>query len=72
VGAQLACLDRVLRSALLGTLPVYKTTQRAALDRESAIPPMKLLLNQRRRGLEVRIQQLYGNKQRRNKDVKQA
>lgn len=56
VGAQLACLVRVLRSALLGILPVYRTTQTAALHWESAIPPMELLLNQRRHGLEVRSQ----------------
>ncbi|ODM20665.1 hypothetical protein SI65_03718 [Aspergillus cristatus] len=58
VGAQLACLDRVLRSALLGTLPVYRTTRTAILHRESAIPPVELLLDQRRRSLAIRIHQL--------------
>ncbi|ODM16230.1 hypothetical protein SI65_08326 [Aspergillus cristatus] len=55
---QLACLDRVLRSALLRVLPVYKTTQTAVLHREAAIPPMELLLNQRRRGLAIRVHKL--------------
>ena len=58
VGAQVACLDQVLRNALLGTLPVYRTTRTAVLHRESAIPPMELLLDQRRRNLAIRIHQL--------------
>ncbi|ODM15661.1 hypothetical protein SI65_08895 [Aspergillus cristatus] len=58
VAAQLACLDRILRCALLGSLPVYRTTQTAALHRESAIPPMELLLNQRQQALAVRVHQL--------------
>lgn len=58
VSIQLACLDRVLRNALLRVLPVYKTTQTAALHREAAIPPMELLLNQRRRGLAIRVHKL--------------
>lgn len=58
VGAQLACLDRILRSALLGTLPVYRTTRTAVLHRESAILPMELLLDQGRRSLAIRIHQL--------------
>ena len=58
VGAQVACLDQVLRNALLGTLPVYRTTRTAVLHRESAIPPMELLLDQRRRSLAIRVHQL--------------
>ena len=58
VSIQLACLDRVLRSALSRVLPVYKTTQTAVLHREAAIPPMELLLNQRRRGLAIRVHKL--------------
>ncbi|EYE90099.1 uncharacterized protein EURHEDRAFT_430444, partial [Aspergillus ruber CBS 135680] len=51
-------LDQVLRHALLGTLPVYRTTRTAILHRESAVPPMELLLDQRRRNLAIRIHQL--------------
>lgn len=58
VSIQLACLDRVLRSALLRVLPVYKTTQTAVLHREAAIPPMELLLNQRHHGLAIRVHKL--------------
>ena len=58
VSIQLACLDRVLRSALLKVLPVFKTTPTAALHREAAIPPMELLLNQRRRGLAIKAHKL--------------
>lgn len=49
VGAQLACLDQELRNVLLGTLPVYRTTRTAVLHQEATIPPMELLLDQRRR-----------------------
>lgn len=58
VAAQLACLDQVLRSALRGNLPVYRTTQAAALHRETAIPPIELLLDQRKQALSVRVHQL--------------
>lgn len=58
VAAQLACLDQVLRRALLGALSVYKTIQTTALHRESAIPPMELLLDQRRRSLAIKVHQL--------------
>lgn len=37
-------MDHVLRSAVLGTLPDYITTQTAALHRESAIPLMNYSL----------------------------
>jgi len=58
VAAQLGRLDQVFRGALLETIPVYRTTQAAALHREAAIPPMELLLDQRRRALSVRVHQL--------------
>lgn len=58
VTAQTACLDQVLQSALLGTLPVYKTTQTATLHQESAIPPMEILLDQRRQALTTGVHQV--------------
>ena len=41
VDSALSWLDRVLRDALRGTLPVYRTTPIAALLRETAIPPWR-------------------------------
>ncbi|KAL1952609.1 hypothetical protein VTO42DRAFT_4689 [Malbranchea cinnamomea] len=51
-------LDLVLRDALRGVLPVYKTTPIPALHREIGIPPMKLVLEHRCVVFAIRIKRL--------------
>jgi hypothetical protein len=51
-------LDLVLRDALRGALPVYRTTPIPALHRELGIQPMKLVLDHRRAALAARIKSL--------------
>lgn len=58
VATQASHLGKILREALLGTLPVYKTTPTAALHRETAIPPIEVILDQRRLGLSARARRL--------------
>ncbi|ODM17527.1 hypothetical protein SI65_07202 [Aspergillus cristatus] len=48
VDSSLSRLERVLREALWGTLPVYRTTPIPAIHRETAIPPMEIILDQKR------------------------
>lgn len=54
VDSSLSHLDRVLRDALRGTLPVYRTTPIPALHRETAIPPMEIILDQKRSAAKLR------------------
>ena len=58
VDSSLSCLDRVLRDALRGTLPVYRTTPIPALHRETAIPPMGIILDQKRASARLRVSRL--------------
>jgi ribonuclease HI len=51
-------LDLVLRDAIRGALPVYKTTPIPALHREIGIQPMKLALDHRRAAFAARIKRL--------------
>lgn len=54
VDSSLSCLDRVLRDAIRGTLPVYHTTPTPVLHRETAIPPMEIILDQRSASARLR------------------
>jgi len=54
VDSSLSCLDRVLKEALRGTLPAYRTTPTSALHRETAIPPMEIILDQKRAAARLR------------------
>lgn len=58
VAPQASHLGKILRKALLGVLPVYKTTPSAALHREAVIPPIEVTLDQRRLGLAARVRRL--------------
>jgi len=58
VDSSLSCLDRVLRDALRGTLPVYRTTPIPALHQETAIPPMEIILDQERASARLRVARL--------------
>ena len=54
VDSALSWLDRVLREALRGTLPVYRTTPTSVLHRETAIPPIEIILDQKRAAARLR------------------
>ena len=54
----LSHLDRVLRDALRATLPVYRTTPTPSIHRETAIPPMEIILDQKRASARLRIARL--------------
>ena len=58
VDSALSCLDRVLREALRGTLPAYRTTPIPVLHRETAIPPMEIILDQKRAAARLRASRL--------------
>lgn len=58
VDSALSCLDRVLRGALRGTLPAYRTTPIPVLHRETAIPPMEIILDQKHASARLRVSRL--------------
>lgn len=58
VGSSLAHLERTLREALRGVLPIYRTTPATALHREAAIPPMEIVLEHKRASARLRATRL--------------
>lgn len=58
VDSSLSPLERMLREALRGTLPVYRTTPISALHREITILPIKIILNQKRASARLRVSRL--------------
>jgi ribonuclease HI len=58
ITTQLHRMDVVQNIALRGMLPVYKTTPRAALQREAGIPPIETALDARVKGAAARLHRL--------------
>lgn len=58
VDSSLSRLDWILRDALQGTHPVYQTTPIPALHRETAIPPMEIIPDQKCASARLRVSRL--------------